>query len=164
MRMDSMGTTWPGLVARNLLRRPGRATFTLLGVALAVASYMALTGLARGLVEGAGASHDERGVDLVVTHRGMVDVFAGSLPEVLGGAIRRQPGVADVAGELDTSLELGSSQVLVGGWRTDQFTFREMHLRRGRLPRPGEGGVVLGDALAEAAGLDLGSEIELNFT
>src|SRR5205085_11555180 len=48
--------------------------------------------------------------------------------------------------------------------RTDQFTFREMHLRRGRLPRPGEGGVVLGDALAEAAGLDIGSEIELNFT
>jgi putative ABC transport system permease protein len=38
-----------------------------------------------------------------------------------------------------------------------------MPLKRGRRPRPGEGGVVLGEALAEAAGLDLGDTLELNF-
>ncbi|WP_444856572.1 ABC transporter permease [Sphingosinicella sp.] len=154
---------WLGLVARNLLRRPGRAAFTLLGVALAVASYVALTGLARGMIEGAGASHDERGVDLIVTHRGMVDMFAGSLPDSLAAAIGSQPGVAEVAAELDTALELGDGQAVVAGWRRDQFTFREMRLRGGRLPRDGQAEVVLGDLLAEAADVDLNGEIELNF-
>ena len=163
MRAASAPMGWLGLIRRNLLRRPGRAVFTLLGVALAVASYMALTGLARGLVEGAGASHDERGVDLVVTHRGMVDVFAGSLPDSLGQAIRLRPGVAEVAAELDTSLELGDSQALVAGWETDQFNFLEMPLRHGRRPQPGEAGVVLGEALAEATGLGVGDAVELNF-
>ena len=75
--------TWGGLIARNLLRRPGRAAFTLLGVALAVASYMALTGLTRGMEESANASVEERRVDMVVTDRGSTDVFAGSLPDHL---------------------------------------------------------------------------------
>ena len=42
MRATDAPMTWMGLVLRNLFRRPGRAAFTLLGVALAVASYMAL--------------------------------------------------------------------------------------------------------------------------
>ncbi|MEG3147547.1 ABC transporter permease [Sphingomonas sp. RT2P30] len=157
--------TWYGLIARNLLRRPGRAAFTLLGVAFAVASYMTLTGLTRGMEESADASISERRVDMVVTDRGTTDVFAGSLPEALTEAIRKSPGVSDVASELDASLEVsGTSQAIVAGWRTDQFTWREMRLKRGRLPRPGEGAVVLGEALAQAAGVDLGGEIELNFT
>src|SRR4051812_25638370 len=129
MRADSRPMTWFGLVTGNLLRRPGRAAFTVLGVGLAVASYMALTGLTRGMIEGANASHEERGVDLVVADRGMIDVFAGSLSESLDAEIRRQPGVADIAAELDASLELpGAGQVIVGGWPADQFNFREMHL------------------------------------
>lgn len=163
MRRRSAAMGWFGLVLRNLLRRPGRAIFTLLGIALAVASYMALTGLARGIVEGAGTSHEERGADLVVTHRGMVDVFAGSLPESLGPAIRRLPGVAAVAAELDTSLELGDGHTLVGGWDVDGFNFQEMPLSRGRRPRPGAAEIVIGDTLAEAARLGIGDEVELNF-
>lgn len=163
MSRPSASLTWIGLIGRNLLRRPGRAAFTLVGVALAVASYVALTGLARGMVEGAAASNEERGVDLVVTHRGMVELYAGSLPQSLGQAIRGRPGVSDVAAELITALEFGDGQAIVTGWAPDQFAFREMRLRRGRPPRPGEGGVVLGEALAEAAGVDVGGEIELNF-
>ena len=126
---------------------------------------MTLTGLTRGMVEGADASVEERRVDMVVTDRGTTDVFAGSLPEGLTQAVRSAPGVADVAVELDASLELsGTSQAIVAGWRTDQFTWREMRLLRGRFPRPGEGAVILGDALARSAQVNLGGEIELNFT
>jgi putative ABC transport system permease protein len=64
MSRDSRRLTWVGLIGRNLLRRPARTALTLLGVALAVASYVALTGLAKGMIEGASASHEERGVDL----------------------------------------------------------------------------------------------------
>lgn len=162
MFVDKRPFGWFGLVRRNLLRRPARALFTLLGVALAIASYVALTGLASGMIEGAGASQEERGVDLVVTHRGMVELYSGSLPEALGAAIRARPGVADVSAELVTALEYGTGQAIVTGWRSDEFNFREMRLRRGRRPaRPGE--VVLGEALADAAGVGVGGEIELNF-
>src|SRR6185503_8493460 len=116
----------------------GRAVFTLLGVAFAVASYMTLTGLTRGMVEGADASVNERRVHMVVTDRGTTDVFAGSLPEAITDTIGNSPGVSDVAIELDASLELSrSSQAIVAGWRTDQFTWREMRLKRGRKPASG---------------------------
>jgi putative ABC transport system permease protein len=157
--------TWFGLVARNLLRRPWRSGFTVLGVALAIASYVALTGLARGMAEGGQASHHERGVDLIVTDRAALEIFGGSLPEALAPQIRRQPGVADVAVELDSSMELtGGVQAIVVGWRLDEFNYRELTLRRGRPPRPGERSVAIGEDLAEAAGLDLGDEVELSFT
>ena len=57
MSQDNRTLTWHGLIGRNLLRRPGRALFTLLGVALAVASYVALTGLASGHDRGRGRKH-----------------------------------------------------------------------------------------------------------
>ncbi|HEV2745976.1 MAG TPA: ABC transporter permease [Allosphingosinicella sp.] len=163
MSEDNRSLTWFGLVGRNLLRRPARALFTLLGVALAVASYVALTGLASGMIEGAGASNEERGVDLVVTHRGMVELYSGSLPEELGPLIRTQPGVAEVSAELVTALEFDDGQAIVTGWSLDAFAFREMRLREGRAPRPGAGEVVLGESLAEAAGVGVGGEIQLNF-
>jgi putative ABC transport system permease protein len=163
MSGDSRPLTWFGLIGRNLLRRPARALFTLLGVALAVASYVALTGLASGMIEGASASNEERGVDLVATHRGMVELYSGSLPEELGGLIRRQRGVADVSAELVTALEFGDGQAIVAGWPVDQFIFREMRLREGRVPRPNAGEVVLGESLAEAAGVEIGGQVELNF-
>ena len=162
MPANNHSLTWFGLIARNLLRRPARALFTLLGVALAVASYVALTGLATGMIEGAGASHEERGVDLVVTHRGMVELYSGSLPEELGPLIRNQPGVAEVSAELVTALEFDDGQAIVAGWRADEFTFREMRLREGRAPRAA-GEVVLGESLAEAAEVGVGGQIELNF-
>ncbi len=163
MSRDSRRLTWVGLIGRNLLRRPARTALTLLGVALAVASYVALTGLAKGMIEGASASHEERGVDLVVTHRGMVELYSGSLPQELGAVIRQQPGVADVAAELLTALEFSDGQAIVAGWPVDQFTFREMRLKEGRPPKPGAGEVAIGEALAQAAGVGIGGDIELNF-
>lgn len=160
---DKSSLTWFGLIARNLLRRPGRALFTLLGVALAVASYVTLTGLASGMIEGASGSNEERGVDLVVTHRGMVELYSGSLPEALAPLIGRQRGVAEVSAELVTAIEFDAGQAIVTGWTVDAFTFREMRLREGRPPTPGAGEVVLGESLAEAAQVGVGGEIELNF-
>ena len=56
--------TWMGLIGRNLWRRPGRSVFTLLGVALAIASYLTLSGLSLGLSDGSEVSLNERRIDL----------------------------------------------------------------------------------------------------
>ena len=156
--------TWLGLVVRSIGRRPGRSVFTALGVALAVGSFMALTGLSGGMEEQSETSLEARGVDLVVTQRGMVEIFGGALPQALGSAIAGVPGVAGVSGELGTLLQVSDdTQAVVVGWQEDAFGFRDMHLLRGRLAKAGENGVVLGDTLAEALRADIGSEVTLNF-
>jgi putative ABC transport system permease protein len=156
--------TWLGLIALNLLRRPGRSFFTLVGVALAVGGCLTLIGLSQGLTEGTQVSMNERRIDLVVTRRGMIEVFGGSLPESLQARIAAVPGVEAVSAELDTFLQVADdTHAVVAGWRDSDFEFREMPLLRGRLPRAGAGEVVLGDQLAEALKLDLDDEVELNF-
>jgi putative ABC transport system permease protein len=138
---------------------------TLLGIILAVASFIALTELSRGIETAARAALDERGVDLVVAERGMVEFFASSLPERLEDGIRRVPGVADVSAELGALVPVGTdSHAIVGGWRADSFAWRDVPLIRGRMPIAGSGEVLLGDALAEALGADIGSEVTLSFS
>lgn len=153
-----------GLALRNLKRRPGRSLFTLLGVMLAVASFLTLIGLSRSLQDGTADSLAERGVDLVVSRQGLVELFGGSLPEDLRGPIERADGVAEVSPELITLLEVDEGvQSIVAGWDPRDFTFREMKLLRGRMPRQGAHEVVVGDELATALKADVGGEIQLNF-
>lgn len=155
--------TWTGVIWRNVQRRPSRALFTLLGVALAVAGYVALTGLTEGLVEGAQASHDERGVDLVVTDRNAADVFAGSLREELGPRVAEAQGVAVSAPELSSAVQVnGSIEALATGWAPESFPFEEMRLESGRRPEPGQGEVVVGTGLARSARLSVGDQIDIN--
>lgn len=153
-----------GLAMRNLMRRPGRSIFTMLGVALAVASYLTLAGLSRSLADGTKDSLSERGVDIVVSRKGLVELFGGSLPLAMRPAIEGAPGVEGVAPELITLLEVGEGvQSIVVGWDEKGFTWREMELQRGRMPRPGAHEVVIGDELATALKVEVGGKIDLNF-
>src|SRR5262249_5595465 len=66
---------------------------------------------------------------------------------------------------LNTLLELDEqTHVLVGGWQEDGFIWGETKLLSGRRPGAGEHGILIGDTLAEARGLTLGSEVTLNFS
>ncbi|MSP00365.1 MAG: FtsX-like permease family protein [Acetobacteraceae bacterium] len=157
--------TWPGLLLRNLVRRPGRSSFTLLGVALAIAGFLTLTGVSKGLRDASQASLRERGIDLVVMQRGMVEFFSSNLPEILADDIRRIPGVASVSGELGALLPFGEdNHALVGGWQLDNRPFEAIPLIRGRLPVAGEHGVILGQVLAEALHADIGTTVLLQFS
>jgi putative ABC transport system permease protein len=156
--------TFLDFLLRNLARRRGRSVFTVLGVALAVASFSLLYGLAAGMREAARVSLDERDVHLVVTKRGTVEFFSGVLPQSFVEDIRRVPGVREATAELATLAPLGdSNQALVVGWPPDSFEWRSVRLSEGVLPRPGEGEAIIGDMLAEAAGKKIGDAIELNF-
>lgn len=157
--------TWLDLLLRNLWRRPGRSAFTLVGVALAVGSFLTLAGLSRGMSDAAQESLAERGVDLVVVQRGMVEFFASDLPESLEQEILGIPGVAEVSAELATITPVGEdAHAIVAGWRPDSFEWRSVPLIRGRMPQPGERGVVLGEALAEALHAGIGSVVTFSFT
>lgn len=157
--------TWFGFILRNLLRRPVRSLCTMLGVALAVGSFLALTSIASGMGDATRESLNERGIDLVVTRRGMVEIFSGALPQELADRIRAIPGIAAVAPELAGVVPIGDDlHAIVAGWPEDSFQWDGMQLARGRRPQPGRSEVIVGESLVEALRRDIGDMIDLNFS
>ena len=87
-----------GLALRNLGRRPVRTALSILGIALAVGSALALIALSRSIQETTRDGMDEIGDDLAVTQRGASDIFGGFLPEDTEGRVGQVQGVTQVSG------------------------------------------------------------------
>lgn len=152
-----------GLALRNLRRRPMRSTLSIVGIALAVGSAIALMALSHSIEQSTQESLAERGADFTVTQRGASDMFGGFVPEELEGRLRSIPGVARVAGELIMFAPSGDRQVLVAGWSPRSYFWAGVPLREGRLPEAGERRVaVIGDALAEALAKPVGDDIDIS--
>ncbi len=156
--------TWLGFILRNLLRRPVRSLCTMIGVALAVGSFLSLSSIAGGMGDATRESLNERGIDLVVTRRGMIEIFSGVLPQDLARRIVDVPGVSVVAPELAGVVPVGDDMhAIIAGWPDDSFQWDGMPLARGRRPLPGRAEVVIGEALVEALRRDVGDTIALNY-
>jgi hypothetical protein len=122
------------LAFRNLQRRRTRSILTILGVALAVGSFITLYGLSRSVHENVERSFEEHGADLTVKRRGIAEPFGGTIPEEVVPEIKKIPGVEDVAGQLITfaATDNGDS-VLAAGWSPDSFYWAHVPARP-RLP------------------------------
>lgn len=152
-----------GLAMRNLRRRPTRTGLSIVGIALAVGSALALVALSYAIQDSTRESLDEHGADLAVTQRGAPDIFGGFLAEDIEEKIAAVPGVARVAGELVLFAPSENDRhVLASGWRENSAFWSKVPIREGRRPNAGESQVaLLGDALAEATGKKIGDEIEI---
>jgi len=140
-----------GLAWRNLTGRPVRSLGTIVGVALAVASFVALIGLARGVAASLDNAWNSRGTDVVITETGAADLVSSILPETLEAEVAALPGVEAAAAELSriTSLDDGVS-VVVAAWGPDAFPRQGFDLVAGRTPRRDEPrAILLGAGLAQ---------------
>lgn len=152
-----------GLAFRNLRRRPLRTALTIVGIALAVGSALALVALSRSIEDSTREGVDEHGADLTVNQKDAPDLFGGFLSEDLAPRLAEIKGIARVAGELFlfAPSEQGR-QVLVSGWTANSYFWSGVPLRAGRLPSPGEQHVALvGDLTADAMGKHVDDQIEL---
>ena len=102
---------------RNLAYWQPRNIGALLGIMIAIASLVALIGLARGVQETLLNALETRGTDVLVTETGALDLISSIVPEELAADIAATPGVIAVAPELTrlTSLDDGRS-VAVSSW------------------------------------------------
>jgi putative ABC transport system permease protein len=152
-----------GLAWRNMRRRPVRTGLSILGIALAVGSALALLALSRSIQDATRDGMDEIGDDLAVTQRGASDIFGGFLPDDMEARVGKVAGVVRVSGELFMFAPSEKNrQVLTVGWPDASYLWKNVPLHEGRLPAAGERHVaVLGDATADALAKKPGDKIEL---
>jgi putative ABC transport system permease protein len=151
------------LPIRNLGRRPVRSALTALGIALAVASFIALIGMSRGLERAWINTLLERGTHVLAVRRGAVELLTGSVDQTLDRRLRAVEGVQAVSGELVDLLALESGHtVIVVGWPAQSFLWSTLRLIEGALPgaaRPN--GAVIGQTMARGLGKRPGDTIRI---
>ncbi len=151
-----------GLPPRNLARRPARSILTATGIAMAVAAFVALTGLSRGMERSFVRLFLGRDTHILAVRRQTVEIMTSTLEEALGDRLRSVEGVSAVAGELYDLVELQTGDsVLTAGWPDGSFLWSTIDLREGRVPLPLEDGIVVGEAVAEALGAKVGHRVPI---
>ncbi|GEO83303.1 MULTISPECIES: ABC transporter permease [Alphaproteobacteria] len=151
------------LPARNLLSQKLRSTLTVLGIAVAVGSFVALTGLTRGLQDSYAQGVGDVGGDYVVSQRGTYSLVSSSISEDVVGKLNAVAGVEEAAGIVLSIAEVeDEANIFVTGWPDRSFLWQSLVLEEGVLPQ-GDREVVLGRTVAEALGKTVGDEVLIQY-
>lgn len=152
------------LIVNNLRRRPTRTAFTAAGIAVGVATIVALLSFTQGLSNTAAGLVHLGGSDLGVFQANVSDPTASILPESLVGRLEGKRYVTH-ATPLLLLIEAvkGERGAVVFGVQPSGFFARGLVLVSGSAepsrPLQGEGGILIGDRLASHMGLHPGSSL-----
>ncbi|MEO9593618.1 ABC transporter permease [Rhodopirellula bahusiensis] len=160
--------TYFGFVLKGLWRRPLRTGLTLMALATAIGSVMALLGVAEGFTESFRGVYESHRVDVVVSRQGSADRLSSSLEEAYVADVTSVEGVADAAGVLLETLSAEDQQVYgipAMGMRTDSWLFTDYEMRAADQETIGNadaiGQVFLGENLAGRLDCEPGSTLNL---
>jgi putative ABC transport system permease protein len=152
-------------VLKNVLQRKARSALTIIGVSVAVTAVVSLVGIADGFERSFRDLYERRGVDLLVVRAGSSEHLSSSVPQQVGGQIRRLPGVRAVSpGLMDVVAfpEANLTSVALQGWAADSFLFNDLKMLSGRRVEDGdEKAVMLGMILARNLGKTTGDKLEI---
>ncbi len=152
-------------ILKNLTRRPTRTALTVLGLAVAVGSMIALLGISQRVERSVESSFERRRVDLVVTQAGRSSGLNSDFREYLVEQARKIPevdGVAEaVVNLIDVTRESGyTDQVMIQGWKPDNFGYDDITLLSGRKLEAGDRKkVMLGSILASNLKKEVGDTV-----
>jgi putative ABC transport system permease protein len=135
--------TFVGLVGKNLLRRPARTAFTVVGVGLGVGLIIALLSIVAGVHRTAEDLIHVGRADFGLFQGDVSDFTRSQLPDSLARSIARDPAVAQTA---SIKLFVDEGQ-LVFGLDRDEFAFRRLVVVAGR-----RGTVMAGDRSGKRVG------------
>jgi putative ABC transport system permease protein len=151
------------IAAKNLLRRPLRTFFTLLGISAAMGAFIALVGMSRGLENAWMHALLERDTHVFAIPKGVVDIMTGSIDQGVEARMSEIAGVKDVSGELIDLVTLNSGQMtIVAGWPLNSYLWQSVNLEKGALPgRTAINGVILGANAAATLGYHIGERFQI---
>jgi putative ABC transport system permease protein len=154
-----------GIVFKNLLRRKLRSTLTCVGVAMAVATIIALIGFSRGLEKSSAEVYEGHGIDMVVVRAGVTQRLTSNLDQKLGDELARLPHVEAVNPSQTDMISFGEGSLVgipVQGWPPGGFAMKGLTLVEGRqLTDSDRWGCLLGQSLVSTLHKKLGDEVEI---
>src|ERR1035437_1316042 len=151
------------IITTNLLRRKARTVFTASGIAVGVATIVALLSFTQGLKETAASFVHLGGADLVFCQPTVPAPPASVLPESILARLKARPEVARA-----TPLVLlvegihSDPAAIVFGAEPGGFFSRGLVLLEGGRPPPGASAALVGDRLAARAHLHVGSRLAIS--
>jgi putative ABC transport system permease protein len=149
-----------GLIRANLFRRRARTLLTATGIAVGVATIVALLALTQGIENSARGLIHLGKADLGLFQRDVSDPTASVLPVGLADRVAREPGVAEATPiQLVVEAVPRSPSSLIFGIAPGGFVSRRLVVTAGRRPRGQE--VAIGDELADRLGVHAGDALKL---
>ncbi len=150
------------IIAMNLRRRPTRTVFTAAGIAVGVATIVALLSFTQGLRETAAGLVHLGGSDLGVFQANVSDPTASVLPESMVGRLRERPEVTQ-ATPLLLMVEAigGESAAIAFGAEPNGFFSRSLVIVAGERPRAQQSEALVGDRLAARLHLRPGGRLSV---
>jgi len=92
---------------------------------LAVSNLIVLVGMARGLEGAWSGSLLDRGVHLLASQKGAVEVLTGSIDSEMASNLAKETDVAESAGELVSLISLADGKtVLAVGWDIERDIYQ----------------------------------------
>ena len=151
------------IIATNLWRRPMRTVFTAAGIAVGVATIVALLSFTQGLRESAAGFVHLGGSELGVFQANVADPTTSLLPESLVGGLLRRPQITQATPLLLLVEAIkGEPAAVVFGARESGFFTQQLVIEQGTRPRDWEKETLIGDRLAGQLHLAAGAPLEID--
>jgi ABC-type antimicrobial peptide transport system permease subunit len=154
------------MIFKNLFRRKGRTILTLVGIAIGVATIVALSAVAKGIRVGFAAMTQGSQADLVLTQAGGLSALVSSFDEAVADEVRALPEVTAVDGMLYTNALIDNRNYLFifghnpKGFAIDHFRIRQgQSLANARSVRGKP--LILGRRAAQSLDLQVGDAIHI---
>src|SRR5947207_519763 len=154
-------------ILKNLTRRPIRTALTVLGLAVAVGSMIALLGISDNVERAITEAFEKRGVDLVVIKGGVPNQLDSELDETLADRVKEIDGVEGVDAAMVNLIDIktsgGSSiSAMSLGWPASNFGYHDLDILSGRTLQPGDAHkAMLGTTHPESLKRGVGDAAEL---
>ncbi len=123
------------IVLKNLVRQRVRTSLTALGIAIGIATVLALGVITSGLKASLGEFVTAGGADFMVAQKGASDLSFSAVPEETVAALARRDDVARADGFELKITTLGSNPYFIlYGFEADALGAQGLELREGELP------------------------------
>ena len=148
---------------RNLWRRSVRSCLTAMGVAVAVATLIALVGTSQGVERAWSESMTGKGIHMLGFRKNTVEILSSTINQEVVEQIGRIAGIKEATGELTDLVKLDTGVIGISGWPADSFLWESLQIQKGHRPATNDlHGAVLGQRLADRLGLSVGDSIPLS--
>lgn len=148
------------IIIKHLFHSKSRTLFTILGVGVSIAAFVALSGLASNMEEMLRTTYKSRGTDLIVIEKEAADILSSNVNQDYLKEIKALPMVEDVSALTLDFANIGIKQyLLVYGWQLKSFLFDELKVK-GQLPTKSDEAII-GSMAAKRLKKNIGDELKL---